>query len=278
MSILGGAKIFEGIYNLLADGASIAESSGNADPLLGRNPFQIWKSVGSDDMTTETLTITLPSAIEFDRILVIDHNWKQFQVQYGSGPSDFSNVIGVNGEVIGSALSDTDNARSSNYFEFDAVTDDTIIFTIDTTQTVDAEKRAGQIIITKEFHTLAGWPGIQPQPSRNKVSNRSLSGRNAVNFGIDLMGYRVNVRGYPTKSEYQTDIQKILQLYYRDTPFLFYPCGGRAGTDYFRHTIPGFRLRDCPLVQIENEIDPRYEVEIYVNGVSFAMNLEEVPG
>ena len=165
MSFAGGCKFFEPSKNLGADGTTIAVSSGSgsADFAIDRNQLTHWRSVGSDDSTQETLTLTLPVSTTFDRILLLDHNFKLFDIQYDSGGfTDFSNVIGLDTPASSpaSAISETTFADTSAYYQFDSVTTTSVRIRCTETQVVDAQKFLNQVILTTEIGTLVGFPTI----------------------------------------------------------------------------------------------------------------------
>ncbi len=84
MAISGGIKFFDKSINLAADGTTIVGSTGDGSSAsaIDRNKLSKWRSSGSDDTTTETLTLTLPTSTSFDRLLLLDHNFLDFNVQY----------------------------------------------------------------------------------------------------------------------------------------------------------------------------------------------------
>jgi len=97
MTISDKIKVFEPSKALKKNGASITTSSGaGGNYVLSMNKTVAWHSVGSDDSTTETLTITLPFAVDINRIFLIKHNFKSFKIQYDTN-SEFTNVYGLTG-------------------------------------------------------------------------------------------------------------------------------------------------------------------------------------
>jgi len=83
MSFGGGIKIFKKSKSLGKDGATIVASTGDAisSNAIDRNVFTLWESVGSNDSTKETLTVTI-SSTALDRILLLNHNFKDYNVMY----------------------------------------------------------------------------------------------------------------------------------------------------------------------------------------------------
>lgn len=280
MAITGGVKFFTENEALGSDGATITASSGNASAanLLSRDKLALWRSVASDDTTTETLTITLPAAASFTRLFVIGHNWKEFQIDYDDGGyTDFANVIGLDGDLVG-GISETAFSDSVLYYEFDEVSTDEIRIRVTKTQTVDAQKYANFLLVCSELGTLSGWPMVMPQIKRNLRVTKMLDGRSRVDPGPETFSCEIRFKDYPVRSEYAADSTLCAQtLFFRDAPFHVWPCGGRRGSSYFGHTIPGFRLQDVELVKIVNAQQPEYPDGIYVNPIDFMMELEEAP-
>jgi len=127
MAITGGIKFFDKNKADSLTGAMAIASSGDpsAGFILDRNNFTVWRSVGSDDTTTETITVTLSSSQTFNRLFLLRHNFKEFTVKYWNGFSfvNFVNVVGING-IATSGISETVYALGSSYYEFDSVTTD----------------------------------------------------------------------------------------------------------------------------------------------------------
>ncbi len=284
MAITGGIKFFDGIKNLKKDGASIVASSGTAraDFVIGRNPLLLWKSDTADDDDTETLTLTLPQDTSINRLFLINHNFKDFEVEWqlnAGGWDSFDNVVGINGVLpnngAGDAILEDEFAYSSAYYEFDAVTVDQIRVTINSTQVVDAKKFLGQLIVTSELGTFSGYPTVKPGVDRNKRVSQMLSGRASLTRGLEIFSSSIRFANYPTAEDFREDVSLAYELNNRDDAFLVYLCGGRTGQTYFRHTIPGFRLQDAFLVNVINDPDSVYQKNVYINGVDFELKLEE---
>ena len=169
MAITGGIKFFDKSKTLFADGTTIvAGVSGDpsAEFTIDRNRLSYYRSVGSNDTITETLTITLPSAQTIDRILILDHNWKEFTIKYDSA-TDFTSVVGLDG-ALGGGISETVFADGTAYYEFDSVSvTSTIEIAITKTQVANAQKFVNQIIGTTEIGTLVGYPVVGLSQDRN---------------------------------------------------------------------------------------------------------------
>lgn len=280
MAITGGIKFFDISQNLFEDGTTATATSGEfaISRALDRNPITKWRSVGSSDSSTETITVTFPDSVPIDRILLVDHNFKQFQVKYDlSGVyTDFTNVVGIDG-ALGGGISETNFADDTAYYEFDSVTTPSIQITIDTTQSVDAEKFISQIISTTEIGTLQGFPLVTGiTPTRNQRNRQVLSGRTIVQKSEETISFNLDFSNYAvSNSIYHADLDLAMTLFDREDNFLVWLCGGRRGSNYFKYTLRGFRLKDIYQMQTVNDYELSYRDNVYVNPVSLAINLEE---
>lgn len=272
MSMTAGISFFENSLSLFKNGASAAASSNNAaaNLALGVSPYYKWESSGSDDSTTETYTVTLPSAVEFSRLFLLSHNFKAFTVQYGGTPSHFTGVRGLDG-VNASGIVETANTRSTSYYEFNAVTTDTIVISIDTTLTMDAEKFLTQFIVTNEIGTLQGYPQLSGIGiDRNAEKQTSITGLMYIEKQRETRDFNLNLTSYP----YQDDIDLLDGLQQRNGAFLVWPCGGRP--DIFRLKQRGWRVEDVIPMQTDSKLQNGYVNNVYSLGVSQNYSFIEV--
>lgn len=273
--ITGGIKFFSKNQVLEIDGGSITASSGDvvAESAIDKNPITSWISVGSDDSTTETLTLTFPSAT-IDRILLQNHNWREFTVEYWNGSSwtSFANVVGLDGSTSG--ISETDFADDTAYYEFDEVTTTQLRIQVVKTQTADEEKNIAQVIACQELGTLQGFPMVKRlRHSRNERKKTMLSGKVFIQKSIDSFECRIDFQDYP--GSYSADIDLAMSLFDREDPFLMWLCGGRRGADYFSKAVRGFRLQDVYLMQVGKDVTIDYRSGGYKNPVNLSVDLEE---
>ncbi len=271
MSITGGISFYDASYSLFVNNASAVASSNTSDqnlPLGTNNVFK-WESNGSDDLTTETYTVTLPSAVSFSRLFLIDHNFKNFQVKYGAS-LDFTNVIGLD-SYSANNINVTGFARNTAYFEFSAVTTDTIILTIDTTQIVDAEKFLTQFIVTNELGTLEGYPQLKGLSiDRNSKKQKSISGRGHIQKGYESAAFKLELKRYGI----QNDIDLLDDLHEREEYFLVWICGGLP--DQFRLKQRGFLIENLYNMQIDKALKNSHDKNIYTVGVNQSYSFVEV--
>lgn len=277
MSITGGIKFFDTSKCLATVGGSAltGSSPSAAQYIIDRNPYTVWRSVGSNDSTSELITITFPSTT-FSRIFLIGHNFKQFTVKYGpSGYStDFANVTGLDATGL-SGISETAFADNVAYYEFNAVTTTGIRITPTKTQVADQDKYISQVIITNELGTLTGFPVIDAvRASRNLRVQEMLSGRKNIVKSIEALSFHMALDPYP--ASYSSDLNLLLSLHDREDPFLSWLCGGRRSTSQFGYKIRGFRLQDVIPCQISEVVEQSYLKNMYVGPVQMGFNFEEV--
>lgn len=270
MSMTGGISFFDKNVAAFHTGATIAASSNNDDAryTLSTDRAFRWQSVGSDDATQETLTLTLSSPMAFSRLFLIGHNFKSFTLQYGSS-NNFTSVKSINGALP--SIAETDYGHDTAYYEFDPVTTDILTITIDTTQEVDAEKVLEQIILTNEIGTFEKWPDVRsfsldPNETRQKNAaggQRILKQRETAELSIDMSHY-------PSEA----DSNLIDTLRRRFDPFLVWMNGGKPSQ--FKRQLEGWRLRDIYLMQTRGKQKNGYYKNTYSLSIDKKIKLEEV--
>lgn len=272
MSITGGVKFFEQNYALSSFGGSIVDTLGTGTAVVNyaidKNRQTYWKTVGSDDSTTETLTLTFQSSA-ITRILLVDHNWKQYTVKYWNGASfvDFTSVVGLDG-ALGGGITETTFADTTSYYEVASVTTTKIQITVTKTQTANAQKYISQIVATTELGTLQGFPLISGSSVTRSVRQmQMMSGRSKVVKSVEAYSLQLDFSEYSGASTYSPDLDLMYQLNDRDTPFLVWACGGRRGSTYFKYAPRGMRLQDLYLMQLVTDIVGSFPQSIYTSTV-----------
>lgn len=275
MPVTGGIKFFGQSVVLAQDGATVTATSGDlvAAYALDKNPITFWESVGSDDTTTEEIEIVFDEN-SFDRLLLQNHNWKDFNVQYWNGAAwtHFASVVGLAGSKAN--ITETAFAEDTAYYEFTEVTTTKIRIQVLKTQVVDDQKYISQVIACTEIGTLQGWPRIKgAKHSRNSRKKDMLSGKVLVQPGIDSFACKIDFQNYP--ASLSADLNLAMTLFDREDPFLVWLCGGAYGATKFRYTQRGFRLRDVYLMHIVADVPVEYMSNGYLNPVGIELSLEE---
>lgn len=274
MSITGGIKFFKLNKALKKDSTTITASSNDslAKLMIDNSKYTRWVSSGSDDTTTETIEITLPRSETLDRILILVHNLKDFNIKYHDGSSyvHFANVVGLDGSMTN--ITETAMTRASAYYEFDSVATDRIQIEATKTHTVDAEKTIETFIATQELGTFEGYPIVRAlKHDRNTRVDKTLSNKVLVQKTNETTGVQIQFKNYPLAN----DISLCETLHDREESFLVWLCGGREGTDYFKITQRGWRIKDVLNMQVIRPLGAEYEKNVYVNGVKTSLTLLE---
>lgn len=275
--ISGGVKFFSRSESIFADGTFVVSAS-SANESVGRafdrNKVTYWRSTGSDDTVTETITVTWGSAVTFDRLFLIDHNFKEYNVQYDVAGvwTHFASVVGIDGSLAN--LSETTFADDSSYYEFTPVTTTGLRIQVVKTQVADEDKYISQVVVTTELGTLQGYPDIQGiEWDRNERSKKMLSGKSLTLKSEETFKCTLNFKNYPPSLS--DDVDLMFQLFDIEETFLVWLCGGRRGSDYFRKQLRGWRLRDLFSMQTVGKIAPDYTSNSYVLPVNFKISFVE---
>lgn len=279
MSITGGIKFFD-LTRARTGLATAAASTGNtsAPAVLDGNIYTMWESVGSNDATTETLTITFSPAITINRLLLANLNWKDFNIQYnnGSGYTHFAAVVGLDGSLAN--ITETAFADSAAYYEFTQVAGITAIrCQVLKTQVVDAQKNLFRFFAFSELGTFIGFPKVATtKHSRNERVKKTASEKFKVQKSFRASEFGLSFVSYPTELVYRADLTLVETLFDREEPFGVWLCGGRRGENYFRHSPIGWNLKDIFTMDIVDGYNPVFREGLYIGGVNANVKLVEV--
>ena len=269
MTISGGIKVFEKSACLFKDGATIAASTadGAADNVLSMNRYLRWDSVGSNDSTTEVLTITFDGNKTFSRLFLVDMNGKDFRVYYDTN-QDFAGVVGVDGDLTG--VNVTEYAKDSAYFEFDEVTAGNIRIEIYNTQVANAEKYLTFAGITSEIGTFTGFPDVKPSTDSNEKRSQVQTGKYVTQKNFEIFDAQISL-------EYvdQGDITLLNTIYETQDPFLIWLCGGKHGISSFSAEFKNWRLKDLYQVQTFGQIRTVWRNNIYTSSPITSVRVAE---
>lgn len=272
--INGAVKFFEQNYALFRDGGTANASSNDAAAkfFLDISRYTQWESLGSNDLTTETITVTLKLSQLVDRLFLVDMNFKEFTIKYdnGGGFVDFTNVVGVNG-VESALISETDFAHDTAYYQFDPVTTNRFQITCLKTKVADVQKVLTQFIATEELGTFEGFPRVKPSSSRNETKAKALSRRFVVQKTYETNDVKITFKTHP----FQNDLDIVEELFNREESFLVYPCGARSGSIYFKVNQMNWRLKDIYNMQLTGKLKNESEKGVYTLGFNKSITLVE---
>ena len=251
-------KIYE---QNLATGSSVSTSSGTGGAyVLSPNKFVRWESVGSDDTTDETVEIQFTGAKTINRLFVILHNLKTYNLQYWNGTAwiDFVHTL----------LIDENNVI---YIEFASISTTKIRIIGKTTIVANEEKHINIVIATLE---IGRFNGFIARPS--VVHNNNLkvikveSGKRHIQRGFDAFSCDLDMQ-YTDADDYAL----LDLLFQRTQPFLLWLCGG-CGDIHFNVRQRGWRLEDVYKVYFDNKQSANYWNDITTLHPKVSISLTEV--
>lgn len=267
-----GIKFFEKNYLDLdntdasitvTDSTASNDGSSAIDFVRDRKNTSGHQTVGSDDAANTQYDIDLGEPRDINRILLLNHNFEAYTIQYKSGASyvDFSTAISVSA-----------NTAASTYHEFNSVAAQEIRIIVTACQTTDADKTISQIIVTTE---IGEFSSIEPNVSgmiadQRRSADTYVSGkRNVVRAvgGLSLKMEKANVTDSAA-----LDLQR--ELFQIFDGFLVYLSGGDASQ--FDNDVDGWRLQDIYLMMPVNERPLEFEDGRFKHGNRIRLDLVEV--
>lgn len=242
---------------------AIATSTGEdfTDFLRNRDLRSGWMTTGSTDAANTTLEIDFNDVREFDRIMILGHNLKAFTLKYWNG-STWTN--------FSTAIAETANTATSNYYEFTKVLSDKLQLIITGTQTPDVDKSIKQIIVTEFLGAFDCEPKVEPIFDKDRKANKYLSGKTFISKAVGAFTARVRMGNAVSEN----DLALVETLFSVFEGFLMSPSGGT--TTQFETIREGWRLEDIYYMACSNEYNPEWADGYYKNGMPIDMKLVEV--
>lgn len=258
--ITGGMKFFELSKSLLKNGVQISTSSNQvlAKYALSPNLDYLWTSESGSDFVTEIISISFPSLVTINRLLLRKLNWKSFRITHSHG-EEFSVPINV-----------TEWDQDSFYFEFDNVTLSSIDIEIYTTQTADAIKYLGEVVATNEIGTLDLHPTISIDFNNNEIVTKLLSGLKRSTPQKQTATLKIDYKLCPS----QNDITLLEDLFDFGEAVLCWPCGGKYGSDSFKYQVKGWRLKDIFQMSPKGKLSSDW-YKSFLGGIKRDLTFEE---
>lgn len=248
---------------------SVATSTGDSfvNLMLNRNNESGWGTIGSSDAGTTTLVLTFTDILQFDTVILTNHNLKSYTLKYWDD-------IGLSWTDFSTAVAPTTNTEDTTFHQFTAVNSSKIQLIINGTQTADADKFISQIIVTRKIQQgqLEGWPIIKkPSIDLNKKAIQTISGKSKIIERVGAFNCSLDFSVWPSDN----DLLLLEDIhFYHPRGFLFWPSAGDDAQ--FRYKRIGFRNKDIYLCGVTSEWQPEWEKGIYVNGVNINVRLTEV--
>ena len=218
-------------------------------------------SSGSDDVTDEVWTMSFTSTITIDAIYIGNHNVKAGNIQYstnnGSSYNDFSTPIALSGE--------TEDYHIYTFNSVSGITD--IRFTMNTTQTANAEKYCGQFRAFSLIYEMLTNPATDDFEEDENSRLHRLGDSGSVYIYFDGKYHNTFLFTDATVAE----VTQLKSLKDRKQPFYIFPGGGdTAKTNY------GWRIADMYYVNYINNFAPKLKQNILDIGTVIEVEVLEV--
>ena len=275
-TITGMVKILKQSF-FLTKGFTLAVLTGSStkDNIFDLDRATQWTSSGSNDSTLETVIVTFTTAQSINRLMIIDMNFKQFNIQYwdGTAYTDFTGVFdtapsntGVYGtgtygstvygtEGTTSAINFLINGDTTKYFEFDTVSTTQVRISVTKTIATDAEKFLHQFYVGAEIGTFIDDITSSPN-SYSAVKSASRSNYIPLSNGGTVKYKRSDkyASKFKLKELWETSDQDIVNAMYDDGQFAILPCGA---VPYIQR---GWRLEDLFHVIIQGDLESDFSI------------------
>lgn len=295
MSINKGWKVFEPSFtdNLLNRNITVTTGELGKLNVFNRDTSRVWQSIGSDDSTTETITINFDEETEIDTIIFVGINWKDFNVSTSNGLIDSACTIdhpkGLDVEVFNwvddssnNIVDDEDNNivfvtgdssapgnienynRDTFYMGFDKQTVTSVTVEVSSTQIANKQKSLGYFIITKSVGNGSTRSELDTPTitfSNNEKVSKGLNNRSFVQKLQKTVKISI---GFDLWQQSQVDLYE--KLYNRQESFLFWACGGIPDDCFTLFRPEGLRFRDIYLMQITGGSDVIHNKFYYSKG------------
>jgi len=193
--------------------------------LFDRNTSLDYQSVGYVGASATTMNITFTPPTVLSRILIQNHNLKQFKMYYDSNSSNtFSNDITV-----------STNSATSHYFYFDEQTVSSLQLEMNDTIDATQEKSIGELVISDNLVAFDDNPSAQnysPLIRRTKITHKMPDG------GVSMFSVN-NKFSAKIKLKYIADSFKnsLLDIYNSGEQFYFIPNATTASWDGFAYEV-----------------------------------------
>lgn len=239
---------------------SATSNIGAAENMRGNTDYKYWRSVDSDDLTTEEIIFTFEEQT-FNRIHLVENNFLDFSIQYFDG----SNYVDFSTPIL-----ETTDTETTNYYQFDAVQSKAVKILVTKTHVADDQKKCAQVLISTELHQLRGFPSFAPSFEWTKIKKQTIRGRNKSAYLDEIFSCTLNLSRYPVAS----DIAFFKNLFDRRREFLIWPCGGKE--TIFRFDVKGTRKKDIYLCEIDGDINHWFDNNTYELGINGNLKITQV--
>lgn len=245
------------------DGVATSAGDDITDFLRNRKNTSSWITTGTTDAGgNTTLTVNWGSDRDIDHIILVNHNFKAYTIKYWNGSSYVN---------FATAINPSNDTNTTTKYNTASTSTSRIQIIVTATQTVDAEKKMAQLIVTEELGQFTGWPVVSnPTLSKNRQVTTMLSGKKNIVDSVGFFSCTLTVDNWND----DTDLTLVETLYDRSEGFLLWLGGGDESQ--FSSVRKGWRKQDLFLVRPSDELTSEFVKGLYVTGLKVRIKLEEV--
>jgi len=230
------------------------------DYLIDRKNTSGWATTGSSDSATCTLTAEMDASKDVTKVLLVEHNFKDFDLHYWNGTA----------WVLIESL--TGNTETTTYHTIEKVAVYKVRITITATQAADEDKRLAQFIVTDGLSSgqFEAYPEIKSMKHKTaKKITTMLSGKALVIEGVGATEFTLSVKIL----KLDEDLTLIEKMYSNKEGFLVLLSGGNE--TQFSSKRVGYRKQDIYLMRAINDYSDDFYKGVYSAGVKISIKLRE---
>lgn len=243
---------------------SITASQGatTARYALNRNNYSAWLTTASMDADNTTLEVNFGEEQDISSIVLIEHNFKSFKVEYWNGAAYVA---------MPTPIDVTNSQETTSWFQFQKTKTEKLKLTVRGTKTANQDKQLFQFIATNKIGQFEGWPKINnPVHTRNRKINKMLSGKSSITENLGAFSFDIAVPNWRS----DVDLTILERLYNYGDAFLVWLCGGDESQ--FSSQRTGYRRQDFYLMRCANDYEPEWAGGIYSSGLNIKVKFVEV--
>lgn len=231
--------------------------------LRNRDNTSGWMTTDSNDAANTQIDVVLTGRKDFDRIILVKHNFKAYTIQYydedTAAWTDFSTVVNVSA-----------NTADVTSHSFNTVNTAKFRIIITGTMVADADKSLCQLILTEDIGEFTIQPEVTPEIDKSRRASKYLSGKSHIVRSIEAFNVRLRKRSVDIAAD-QLIVETLFDTF---EGFLVWLCGG----DESQYTTvrKGYRLEDIYFMNLTNEYTPEWNDSYYKNGLDIDLRLTEI--
>lgn len=254
---------FSGVTITITDAVASNTGQSFVNYLRNRNNTSGWMTTDSSDAANTQIDVVLTGRKDFDRIVLVKHNFKAYTIQYYDEDllayTDFSTAVNV-----------SNNAVTTTTHSFNSVSTSKFRIIITGTMVANADKSLCQLILTEDIGEMISQPEITPVIDKSRKVTKYLSGKSHIIRSIDTFGVRLRKKNVDVAA----DQELVETLFDSFEGFHVWLSGGDISQ--YVNVRKGYRLEDIYLMNLSNEYEPEWDGSYFKNGLNIDLRLVEV--